>query len=133
MTAPTSYASGGNASGKSYGICCTPSGKSGARIKGFDCSGLTTYAYTKAGIRLPRTAAAQAGADQRIPASLDTNALKPGDRVFYAYAPGHDSTIYHVGIYAGSGQMINAARPGTVVRLDAVDTMSGSAGGARLL
>jgi cell wall-associated NlpC family hydrolase len=124
---------GGNASGKSYGICCTPSGKSGASIKGFDCSGLTVYAYAKAGISLPRTAASQAGVGRRIPASLGTGALKPGDLVFYATAPGHDATIYHVGIYAGSGKMINAPRPGTAVRLDAVSAMSGYAGGTRLL
>lgn len=124
---------GGNADGPSYGTCCSPSGKTGTSIKGFDCSGLTLYAYAQAGVRLPRTAAAQAGVGRRIPASLGTAALKPGDLVFYAYAPGHDSTIYHVGIYAGSGQMINAARPGTVVRLDAVHAMSGYAGGARLL
>lgn len=124
---------GGSASGKSYGICCSPSGKSGANIKGFDCSGLTVYAYATAGVSLPRTAAGQAGAGRRIPAGLGTGALKPGDLVFYAYAPGRDSTIYHVGIYAGSGQMINAARPGTVVRLDSVHAMSGFAGGARLL
>ncbi|MEU8605344.1 bifunctional lytic transglycosylase/C40 family peptidase [Streptomyces parvulus] len=124
---------GGNATGPSTGICCSPSGKSGARIKGLDCSGLTTYAYARAGIRLPRTAAAQAGVGHRIPASAGTRALTPGDLVFYAYAPGRDSTIYHVGIYAGKGQMVNAARPGTLVRLDAVDSMSGYAGGARLL
>ncbi|OIJ88168.1 glycoside hydrolase [Streptomyces sp. MUSC 14] len=124
---------GGNASGPSYGSCCTISGKSGTGIKGFDCSGLTTYAYAKAGINLPRTAAEQAGAGRRIPASLGTSALKAGDLVFYAYAPGRDSTIFHVGIYLGGGQMVNAARPGTVVRLDAVDAMSGFAGGARLL
>jgi cell wall-associated NlpC family hydrolase len=123
---------GGTASGPSYGICCSPGGKSGANIKGFDCSGLTTYAYATAGIRLPRTAAAQAGRGQRIPASLGTGALKPGDLVFYAYAPGRDVTIYHVGIYVGGGRMINAARPGTAVRLDSVDAMSGFAGGARL-
>ncbi|MET8808652.1 bifunctional lytic transglycosylase/C40 family peptidase [Streptomyces sp. NPDC004546] len=124
---------GGNTKGPSYGICCSPSGKSGAGIKGFDCSGLTTYAYAKAGISLPRTAAAQADVGHRIPASLGTGALKPGDLVFYAYAPGHDLTIYHVGIYVGGGRMINAARPGTVVRLDPVGAMSGFAGGARLL
>ncbi|MGW2291237.1 C40 family peptidase [Streptomyces phaeochromogenes] len=124
---------GGNANGKSTGICCSPSGKSGASINGFDCSGLTTYAYAKVGISLPRVASAQAGVGQRIPASLGTLALKPGDLVFYATAPGRDQTIYHVGIYVGSGQMVNAARPGTVVRLDAVSAMSGYAGGARLL
>ncbi|MFE1296542.1 C40 family peptidase [Streptomyces sp. NPDC058731] len=124
---------GGNASGPSYGICCSPSGKSGTTIKGFDCSGLTTYAYAQAGINLPRTAAAQAGRGQRIPASLGTGALRPGDLVFYAYAPGRDSTIYHVGIYLGGGQMINAPRPGSVVRMDSVNAMSGYAGGARPL
>ncbi|WP_234360906.1 C40 family peptidase [Streptomyces europaeiscabiei] len=124
---------GGNAAGKSYGSCCSPSGKSGATIKGFDCSGLTVYAYAKVGIQLPRTAAAQAGVGQRIPAGLGKGALKPGDLVFYAYAPGRDTTIYHVGIYVGSGQMVNAPRPGAVVRLDSVNTMSGFAGGARLL
>ncbi|MFF7550808.1 C40 family peptidase [Streptomyces canus] len=124
---------GGNASGKSYGICCSPSGKSGTTIKGFDCSGLTQYAYAKAGISLPRVAAAQAGVGQRIPASLGTSALKGGDLVFYATAPGRDSTIYHVGIYVGGGKMVNAPSPGTVVRLDSVNAMSGYAGGARLL
>ncbi|MGY1583906.1 C40 family peptidase [Streptomyces sp. MN13] len=124
---------GGTAEGKSYGVCCSPSGRSGTDIKGFDCSGLTLYAYAKAGIRLPRTAAAQAGVGQRIPAGLGRDALKPGDLVFYAYVPGRDSTIYHVGIYVGGGQMVNAARPGTVVRLDAVEAMPGYAGGARLL
>lgn len=124
---------GGSTTGPSYGICCSPSGKSGTHIKGFDCSGLTLYAFARAGVRLPRTAAAQAAVGERIPAGLGTGALKPGDLVFYAYAPGRDSTIYHVGLYLGRGQMINAARPGTVVRLDAVDAMSGYAGGARLL
>ncbi|WP_406410503.1 C40 family peptidase [Streptomyces sp. NBC_01614] len=124
---------GGNADGTSYGICCSPSGKSGTTIKGFDCSGLTTYAYAKAGIQLPRTAAAQAGVGRRIPASLGTGALKAGDLVFYAYTPGRDSTIYHVGIYVGAGQMVNAPRPGSVVRLHSVNAMSGYAGGARLL
>ncbi|MFJ8142672.1 C40 family peptidase [Streptomyces sp. NPDC096013] len=124
---------GGNANGPSYGICCSPSGKSGTNIKGFDCSGLTQYAYAKAGIPLPRVAAAQASAGQRIPAGLGPSVLKPGDLVFFATAPGHDSTIYHIGIYLGSGQMVNAPRPGTAVRLDAVSTMPGYAGGARLL
>jgi cell wall-associated NlpC family hydrolase len=124
---------GGNEQGPSYGICCSPGGSSGVSIKGFDCSGLTLYAYAKVGISLPRVAAPQAGVGQRIPASQGPGALKPGDLVFYATAPGHDSTIYHVGIYVSGGQMVNAARPGTVVRLDAVSAMSGYAGGARLL
>jgi len=70
---------------------------------------------------------------RRIPAGSGTGALKPGDLVFYAYAPGRDSTIYHVGIYLGGGRMVNAPRPGAVVRLDPIDALSGYAGGARLL
>ncbi|MGW4951499.1 C40 family peptidase [Streptomyces parvulus] len=124
---------GGNADGKTTGICCSPSGKSGTGINGFDCSGLTQFAYAKAGVSLPRVAAAQAGIGKRIPARLGASALKPGDLVFYATAPGRDPTIYHVGIYVGGGQMVNAPRPGAVVRLDAVNAMSGFAGGARLL
>lgn len=124
---------GGTKDGPSTGICCSPSGKSGAGISGFDCSGLTLYAFARAGVSLPRTAAEQAARGTRIPAARGTSALRPGDLVFYAYAPGLDATIYHVGIYAGNGRMVNAARPGTTVRLDPVDAMAGFAGGARLL
>lgn len=121
---------GGTAQGPSPGHCCSPSGKSGAGITGYDCSGLTTYAYAQAGISLPRTAAAQARRGTRIPASRGIGALEPGDLVFFGY--GGDSTIYHVGIYLGDGQMINAARPGTKVRTEPIWD-HGYAGGARLL
>lgn len=122
---------GGNASGPSTGVCCSPGGKSGAQITGFDCSGLTQYAYAQVGVRLPRLASAQAGVGKRIPASQGTGALRPGDLVFFGY--GSDSTIYHVGIYLGDGQMINAARPGTRVRQEAVWQDHGFAGGARVI
>ncbi|WJV51647.1 NlpC/P60 family protein [Streptomyces flavofungini] len=121
---------GGTANGPSRGHCCSPSGKSGANITGYDCSGLTTYAYAQVGISLPRTAAAQAQRGKRIPASRGIGALRPGDLVFFGY--GSDSTIYHVGIYLGDGQMINAARPGTKVRTEPIWD-HGYAGGTRLL
>ncbi|WP_406387547.1 C40 family peptidase [Streptomyces sp. NBC_00887] len=60
-------------------------------------------------------------------------ALKPGDVVFYGYIPTRNSTIHHVGIYLGNGQMVNAARPGTRVRVDSGTSMSHYAGGARIL
>ncbi|MGA4844787.1 C40 family peptidase [Streptomyces sp. G5(2025)] len=121
---------GGNAKGPSRGTCCSPSGKSGASITGYDCSGLTTYVYAQVGISLPRTAAAQSQRGKRIPASRGIGALKPGDLVFFGY--GSDSTIYHVGIYLGNGQMINAPRPGSKVRTEPIWD-HGYAGGARLL
>ncbi|MGW3521575.1 C40 family peptidase [Streptomyces hydrogenans] len=123
---------GGNANGPSTGICCSPSGKSGVRIRGFDCSGLALYAYAQVGINLPRTAAAQAGAGRRIPASAGVGALRPGDLVFFAYNPTNDATIHHVGIYLGNGKMINAPRPGTNVRTEALWD-DGFAGGTRPL
>ncbi|MEU1628195.1 bifunctional lytic transglycosylase/C40 family peptidase [Streptomyces sp. NPDC020096] len=124
---------GGGPSGPTTGSCCTPGGHSGANIRGFDCSGLTQYAYAQAGIALPRTAAEQAGVGRRIPASAGISALAPGDLVFFGYDPSNDQTIYHVGIYLGNGQMINAARPGTTIKIDPVaGMMSAYAGGTRL-
>ncbi|MCX4523930.1 NlpC/P60 family protein [Streptomyces anulatus] len=124
---------GGNASGKSRGICCSPNGQDGRQVVGFDCSGLTLYAFARAGVRLPRLAADQAGVGTRIPASAGYKALKPGDLVFYGYVPTQNSSIHHVGIYLGNGQMVNAARPGTKIRVDALSSMGGFAGGARVL
>ncbi|UNZ22291.1 transglycosylase SLT domain-containing protein [Streptomyces sp. 891-h] len=123
---------GGNSRGPSRGVCCSPSGTSGASIKGFDCSGLTQYAYARAGVKLPRTAAAQAGVGKRIPLSKGLAALRPGDLVFFGYNPSRTATIYHVGIYLGGGRMLNAPRPGTKVRIEQVWDR-GFAGGARVL
>ncbi|MFF5894033.1 NlpC/P60 family protein [Streptomyces globisporus] len=124
---------GGNARGKSRGVCCSPGGQDGRQVVGFDCSGLTVYAFARAGVSLPRLAADQAGVGRRIPASAGFKALKPGDLVFFGYVPTRDSSIYHVGIYVGDGQMINAPRPGGKVRIDPLSSMGGFAGGARVL
>ncbi|MFJ7209657.1 NlpC/P60 family protein [Streptomyces sp. NPDC098789] len=124
---------GGGPEGPSTGICCSPRGQDGGTVVGFDCSGLTQYAYAKAGINLPRTAAEQAGAGKRIPAAAGYEALQPGDLIFYGYDPTSNSTIHHVGIYLGDGKMINAPRPGRSVSIDPVTSMPDYAGGARLL
>ncbi|MFB7657915.1 MULTISPECIES: NlpC/P60 family protein [unclassified Streptomyces] len=108
---------GGNAKGPSRGICCSPNGSTGSDTTGFDCSGLTLYAYAKSGITLPRTAAAQYAASQPI----KPGQVKPGDLVFYGKSA---TSIHHVGIYVGSGWMIDAPRPGTEVRYSPLDTMS---------
>ncbi|MEU6972120.1 NlpC/P60 family protein [Kitasatospora aureofaciens] len=119
---------GGDASGPTTGQCCTPGGQDGRTVKGFDCSGLMVYAFATVGVHLPRVAADQARVGQRIPASAGVSALKPGDMVFFANADG----IYHVGLYIGGGQMINAPKPGDVVKAAAVWTYD-YAGGARVL
>jgi len=81
---------------------------------GFDCSGLTMYSYARVGRSIPRTAQQQYAATIRISAS----ARRQGDLVFFY--TGH--TVYHVGIYAGSGYMIDAPHAGTVVREERIWT-----------
>ncbi|WP_425573439.1 NlpC/P60 family protein [Streptomyces albidochromogenes] len=108
---------GGTASGPSTGTCCSPRGRSGASISGFDCSGLTLYAYAKAGINLPRTAAQQYAASKPV----KPGEVRAGDLVFYGTSA---TSIHHVGIYIGGGWMIDAPRPGTKVRYSPLDTMT---------
>lgn len=131
----TTYAwGGGNASGPSRGIRdggVADSYQDYAKI-GFDCSGLTIYAYAQVGISLPHSSAAQAQMGQQISASAGLAALQPGDLVFWAWVPSARSTVHHVGIYIGNGQMINAPYSGVTVRIDEM-TLSGYAGGVRLL
>ncbi|MFI8008274.1 NlpC/P60 family protein [Streptomyces sp. NPDC086010] len=115
LGAPYSWG-GGNANGPSKGICCSPNGSDGASIAGFDCSGLVLYAYAKAGIHLPRTAAQQYAASEPV----RPGQMRPGDLVFYGSST---TVIHHVGIYVGGGWIINAPRPGTNVRYDPMDTM----------
>lgn len=107
---------GGNAHGPSTGVCCSPNGHSGTNITGFDCSGLTLYAYAKAGISLPRTAAQQYAASEPV----KPGEVQPGDLVFYGSSA---TSIHHVGIALGGGWIIDAPRPGTKVRIDPMDTM----------
>ncbi|MFC5660289.1 C40 family peptidase, partial [Streptomyces nogalater] len=80
---------------------------------GFDCSGLTQWAYAHAGIRLPRTSQEQRFAGRRIPLSQ----ARPGDLVVYR------SDASHVALYAGHGQVIHAPYPGAPVRYDPVGMM----------
>jgi cell wall-associated NlpC family hydrolase len=72
----------------------------------FDCSGLTAWAWGHAGVSLPHSAQAQYDGMPHVALSN----LQPGDLVFYG------SPVYHVGIYVGGGQMIEAAHTGTNVR-----------------
>ena len=81
---------------------------------GFDCSGLTYYAWKQAGVTLPRSSSAQYSWAQKI-----TKAdLQPGDLVFYS-ASGSTGSISHVALYAGDGKIVQAHKPG--VRLSEDD------------
>ena len=73
----------------------------------FDCSGLTQYAWARAGVSIPRVSRAQFAAGRRVARS----ALRPGDLVFFG------SPVYHVAMYVGGGLMIAAPQPGDVVKV----------------
>jgi peptidoglycan DL-endopeptidase CwlO len=77
----------------------------------FDCSGLTKYAWGKAGVNLPHQSRAQYASTTKVP----QDQAQPGDLIFY-YAP-----IGHVAIYIGGGMMIHAPASGDVVKVSAVN------------
>jgi cell wall-associated NlpC family hydrolase len=79
----------------------------GTGPKGFDCSGLMQWAYGKAGVKLPRVAAAQ----QKIGKPVDTNKVQPGDLLFSG------NPAHHVVMAIGGGQIIEAPRTGLKVRI----------------
>jgi cell wall-associated NlpC family hydrolase len=98
---------GGNPAGPSLGIA------QGAHTVGFDCSGLVTYAWARAGVPLTHYATAQYNAGPHP----TRDQLRPGDLVFFAHNPADPSTIHHVGIYIGNGQMVEAPFTGARVRI----------------
>lgn len=67
---------------------------------GCDCSGFAQQVYSRVGITLPRTAAAQSVSGRRI--TFDE--LQPGDLIFYAT----DGYVHHVAIYAGNSKTYEA-------------------------
>lgn len=74
---------------------------------GQDCSGLTTYAYAEAGIRLPRVARGQWAALRSY--EVQPSEIQPGDLIFESWGRvGAD--VSHVTIYIGDGKAIEASR-----------------------
>lgn len=124
---------GGGTNGPGYGTC--DGGATGCQTKGFDCSGLTQYAYAQAGIAIPRVAQDQYDqAPVKLPASAGLADVQPGDLVFFAYdtsnPDAYTGNIHHVGIYLGGGMMINSPHTDSQVREEAV-WLSEFAGAAR--
>jgi peptidoglycan DL-endopeptidase CwlO len=80
----------------------------------FDCSGLTQYVWGKAGVYLGHFTGDQWNEGTHVTQSQ----LEPGDLVFFAYNTHSPSTIHHVGIYVGGGNMIDAPFTGADVRVE---------------
>ncbi len=101
-------------------------GASGPRS--FDCSGLTRFAYQRAGLRLPRSSAAQA----RFVRHIRKNNARRGDLMFFSNGGG----VYHVGIYLGRARngralMLHSPRPGQRVHRERAWTSRWFAGTLR--
>ncbi|TKJ34087.1 hydrolase [Blastococcus sp. CCUG 61487] len=77
----------------------------------FDCSGLTSFAYAAAGVRLPHSSRAQSQLGRQV----SRDELQPGDLVFY-YTP-----ISHVALYIGNGMIVHARTYGKPVAVTSVD------------
>ncbi|GAB3942084.1 C40 family peptidase [Corynebacterium tapiri] len=69
----------------------------GTSSSGFDCSGLTQFAYRQAGIELPRLAE-----EQTVGRQVSAEELQPGDLAVW------DG---HVAMYAGDGMLVEAGDP----------------------
>ena len=92
--------------GLPYGL-----GKSGPDA--YDCSGLTSSAWATQGIAISRTSRTQYKQVKKI----SYNDLRPGDLVFWATNTGNADSIYHVAIWIGGGQIVEATVPGVTSRV----------------
>ncbi|MCR4841840.1 MAG: C40 family peptidase [Eubacterium sp.] len=68
---------------------------------GCDCSGFVLSVYAHYGIGLPHSSSSQAG----YGSSISSSEAQPGDLFFY----GSGSSISHVAIYIGNGQIVHAS------------------------
>lgn len=84
----------------------TPYRYGGTGPGGFDCSGLTSWAWRAAGVDLPRTSSAQFASFPHVPRSQ----AQPGDLIAWG------SPVHHIAVYAGDGMMIEAPSSGGRVR-----------------
>ncbi|MEU7166627.1 NlpC/P60 family protein [Streptomyces morookaense] len=75
-----------------------------------DCSSLMQMAYHAAGVNISRTTYTQVNEGKAVSIS----SLKPGDLLF---TRGTAAVPEHVGMYIGSGLIINAPKTGDVVRI----------------
>ncbi|MDO9589562.1 MAG: NlpC/P60 family protein [Microcella sp.] len=87
----------------------------------WDCSGLTMMAYSAAGYAIGgHGATAQYRRAVVRGLTVPYSQALPGDLIFYSNGGSTGGTMYHVTIYVGGGQMIEAPSPGKPVRIVSV-------------
>lgn len=83
----------------------------------WDCSGLTKASYAAAGVNIgSHSVSSQYNTMANQGRLVPLNEMARGDLLFYADGGG----FYHVAIYVGGGQMIEAPREGVPVRVTSV-------------
>ena len=87
----------------------------GESYDGVDCSGLTMLAYQAAGIELTHSSRVQYGEGEQV----DLDDAQPGDLIFWS-SDGTQEGIYHVAIYLGDDEMIEAPTFGVPVQITSV-------------
>ncbi|MFE2283723.1 NlpC/P60 family protein [Streptomyces sp. NPDC059443] len=73
-----------------------------------DCSSLVQQAYRAAGVTIPRVTYDQV----KLPGQVGLDDPKPGDLVFNAGSDGSAASPGHVGMYIGSGLLVESPRTG---------------------
>ncbi len=104
---------GGNAYGPTYGVCAGDGAFNDCHVKGFDCSGLSLYAWAPY-MTLDHYAASQYWQAGSFHPS--TSQLRPGDLTFWS-SNGSPSGIHHVAIYIGGGNVVQAPQSGEVIQV----------------
>jgi cell wall-associated NlpC family hydrolase len=84
----------------------------GTTKHGFDCSGLTQYVYRHEGRQIVRTSDEQF---HQFQAESHSQA-QPGDLVFFHDTSNLSSHVYHVGVFEGGDDMVDATHTGSDVQ-----------------
>jgi cell wall-associated NlpC family hydrolase len=119
-TAPDSQPSQSGQPGDLESLIKTASAQLGKRYsfggesprQGFDCSGLSSYVYSKNGMDLPRSSREQYSQGEPV----ERDKLRKGDLVFFGR-----KGVNHVGIYLNDGKFIHAASSGGAVKVGDLD------------
>ncbi|UWZ34452.1 C40 family peptidase [Dactylosporangium roseum] len=110
-----------------YGGDCTDAHSSNLS-KHCDCSSLMQMAYRAAGYSIPRVTFDQINLPMRVPG---LSQVRPGDLLFKAGAYGTPSNPGHVGMYIGSGLIVEAPKTGELVQINTLARWSRSVVGIR--
>ncbi|MCL2781959.1 MAG: NlpC/P60 family protein [Actinomycetia bacterium] len=102
---------GGTSRGPTYGVCVSGDAWNDCHVYGFDCSGLTMYAWGMPWAHYAATQYSQAGSYHP-----STNQLLPGDLLYWS-SNGTVSGIHHTALYIGNGNVIQAPQSGSVIQI----------------